>query len=245
MALPLYLAMTAAEFTRARRLPTHPAWMACHFSPYGAGLCNLPERLPKGAMVLVNDRTPIHGHDPRVIAGQVRQLTLSLSPGCVLLDFQRPGEAETAAVVKAILESSACPVGVSAPYARGLSCPVFLPPPPLHCPLELHLAPWDGRELWLEVFYDTEELVVTPQGTAAAPALAEFPERPAFRDAALRCHYQILRQPSALRFRLWRTGEDLAALLVQGEAMGAVMAVGLYQEFQRAAPGLAQDRCQP
>lgn len=235
MALPLYLAMTAAEFTRARRLPTHPAWMACHFSPYGTGLCSLPAQLPKGAMVVINDRTPIHGHDPRVIAGQVRQLTRALSPGCVLLDFQRPGAAETAAVVKAILESSDCPVGVSAPYAQGHSCPVFLPPPPLHCPLDSHLAPWDGRELWLEAFYDAEELLVTPQGTSVSPAWGGFPERPVFRDAALHCHYQILRQPSVLRFSLWRTWEDLAALLVHGEAMGATMAVGLYQEFQRAA----------
>ena len=34
MGLPLYLAMTGGEISGAREVP-HPAWMACHFSPYG------------------------------------------------------------------------------------------------------------------------------------------------------------------------------------------------------------------
>jgi hypothetical protein len=69
------------------------AWMACHFSPYGTGLSNLPPNLPANAMVILNDRTPIHGHDSKEILCQLNNLT----PHCLLLDFQRQAVEETAA----------------------------------------------------------------------------------------------------------------------------------------------------
>ena len=46
MAITPFLAMTAAEFRKKEDLPDKIAWMACHFSPYGLGLSNLPQRLP-------------------------------------------------------------------------------------------------------------------------------------------------------------------------------------------------------
>lgn len=68
MEIPLFLAMTAAEFRIAAEIPAHPAWMACHFSAYGTGISNLPRELPAGAMLMLNDRTPICGHDPEDVA---------------------------------------------------------------------------------------------------------------------------------------------------------------------------------
>ena len=74
MTLPMHLAMTAAELACCDSLPSHPAWMACHFSPYGTGLSNLPEHLPEGALLILNDRTPVFGHDPQVICAQLHQI---------------------------------------------------------------------------------------------------------------------------------------------------------------------------
>ena len=72
MAIRPFLAMTAAEIRGTETLPPKTAWMACHFSPYSTGLSNLPKALPPGSMVILDDITPIHGHDSETIAAQLR-----------------------------------------------------------------------------------------------------------------------------------------------------------------------------
>ena len=52
MAITPFLAMTAAEIEHSTPLPPNVAWMACHFSPYGAGLSNLPKNLPAGSLLI-------------------------------------------------------------------------------------------------------------------------------------------------------------------------------------------------
>ena len=52
MAIAQYLAMTAAEMIGSTFLPQKAAWMACHFSPYSTGLCNLPSALPPGSLLI-------------------------------------------------------------------------------------------------------------------------------------------------------------------------------------------------
>ena len=153
MAFPQYLAMTGAEYANAPVHPPHLGWMALHFSAYGTGLSNFPPTLPENAMLLVNDRTPISGHDPHLISQQLQQITQEQNCACVLLDFQRPGCLETQAVVEAVLHTLSCPVGVSEHYANGVSSPVFLPPVPLRTPISEHLAPWKDREIWLDLSY--------------------------------------------------------------------------------------------
>ena len=50
MAIKGYLAMTAAEIAAAGAPAYGLAYMACHFSPYGTGLVNLPRELPEGRL---------------------------------------------------------------------------------------------------------------------------------------------------------------------------------------------------
>lgn len=236
MAFPCYLAMTAAEFTHTQTLPDKPAWMACHFSPYGTGLSNCPERLPKGAMVILNDRTPIHGHDPERVARQLGEIAERAEAACVLLDFQRPGSPETAAVAQAVVQGLTCPVGVSEPYAKGLACPVFLPPPPPDQPLAAHLTPWEGREIWLEAALDGETITVTKQGARLTPLIHWEGEDCGFRDVALYCHYITQIDTNQIRFTLFRTRRDLEALLKRAADLGVTQAVGLYQELGLPSP---------
>lgn len=231
MALPLYLAMTAAEFAGSETLPERIAWMACHFSCYGSGLSNLPQQLPTDSMVILNDRTPIHGHDPERIARQLGELLESLHLNCILLDFQRPDVQETADLVGVITETLPCPVGVSEPYAKASDAPVFLPPPPLHMALEDYLQAWQGRKIWLEFATEAETITVTAAGAQVVQHLPTSLEPPVFEEPRLHCRYHTALQEDRAVFSLLRDKEHIAGLLEDAQALGVTKAVGLYQQL--------------
>ena len=230
MEIPRFLAMTGAEFAFCKEKPAHIAWMACHFSPYGTGLSNLPEDLPAGSMLILNDRIPICGHDADRIAHELCDTVSSLECDGILLDLQRSGCPENRNVAEAVLSFAHVPVGVSHLYAEGLDCPVFLPPPDLDVPLRNHLAPWDGREIWLEAALDTARFKVTEKGCTSLPYA--LPMGQPFRDESLCCTYTYTIADTAAIFSLWRTPEDLTALLEQAGEMGVTRAIGLYQQLK-------------
>ena len=160
MALPLYLAQTAQEMA-GNPLAQGTAYLACHFSPGGQGLSNLPEWLPEGSMLILDDSNPMDGHDGSLILKQLTEIITRNNCESLLLDFQRqdvPGQWDLAKLLTGFLP---CPVGVSELYAQGLSCPVFLPPVPPDRPFVDYLAPWQGREIWLEAALDGITLILT------------------------------------------------------------------------------------
>ena len=112
MAIPLYLAMTAAEFSGCNTLPSNPAWMSCRFSPGGNGLSNLPSSLPPGTLLILDDQTPPDGHDTALIRQQLMEIIDANHCAGLLLDFQRPDIPQTTQIVKELL-SLPCPVCVS------------------------------------------------------------------------------------------------------------------------------------
>jgi hypothetical protein len=228
MALPLYLAQTAAEMA-GNPFPDLPAYMACHFSSCSFGLSNLPRALPEGTLLILDDSTPMDGHDPERILQQLSEL-ISLQ-GCagLLLDFQRqdvPGQQE---LVKLLCDALPCPVGISELYAEGLSCTVFLPPAPPDRLLSEYLAPWKGREVWLEAALDGTVLTLTETCCTASP-LFDFPAD-GLLDEKLHCHYAIETADNSAVFHLWRTRNDLDSLLAEAESLGVTRAVGLWQEL--------------
>ena len=230
MAIDRYLAMTAAEFFGAAVLPEKMAWMACHFSAYGTSLSNIPRALPAGSLLILNDRMPVHGHDGLAIADTLGQVMEELSCSGILLDFQRPGCQEAAKIAQAVT-SLPCPVCVSQAYAGGLNCPVFLPPVPPHIPVAEYLSPWAGREIWLESSLETEELILTEAGCEISAAQAGGFDTPEQADGTLFCRYRIAVEESKARFSLYRSREDLSALLEAAESLGVTRAVGLWQEL--------------
>lgn len=231
MALPCYLAMTAAEFAAADGFPAFPAWMACHFSSYGTGLSNLPTSLPKNAIIILNDRIPISGHDPEQISREMSKLYNLFQPDSFLLDFQRPQIPETAELVKVLCHALPCPVGITECYAREIDCPVFLSPPPLYVPLAEHLAPWENREVWLEAALDSQTICVTPEGSQIQNNLLRQPDTPIFQDHKLHCHYHITLEENTASFFLSRQEDDLLGLLEEAEALHVTRAIGLYQQL--------------
>ena len=230
MALPLYLAQTRMEMGVNSPAPNFFAYMALHFSSSGTGLSNFPESLPPEAMLILDDSTPLDGHDAIRIVKELSGLMELQQCESLLLDFQRPDYPELAALAKVISDTLPYPVGVSDRYAQGLSCPVFLSPVPPDRPLHEHLAPWTGREIWLEAALDGMELTLTEDGCTAAPLLDYSGD--GMMDEQLHCHYAI-RLDSAARFRLWRTREDLDRLLQKAENAGITRAIGLWQELGR------------
>ena len=231
MAVAPFLAMTAAEFYGSSSLPPKIGWMACHFSPYSVGLSNLPRSLPEGSLLILNDITPIHGHDPEVVVKQLRECVESFRCFGVLLDFQREYTEEAMLMASSIAGVLPCPVAVSQSYADGLCCPVFLTPLPHHIPLADWIKPWQDREIWLDVAVDAEEILLTPVGSAIHP-LPFSRHYEGYGDDFMHCHYKILIAEDSARFNLWRTAEDIASLLEEAESMNIHTAVGLYQEFQ-------------
>lgn len=229
MAIVLYLAMTAAEFDTSSPGFAHMAWMACHFSPYGTGLSNLPEQLPGGSLLILNDRTPVFGHSPERIAGQLADTVEKLECDGILLDFQRSGEARSQAIAAAAA-ALPCPVAVTPPYAQELDCAVFLPPPPLTVPLEAHLAPWQGREIWLEAATEYACLRISRTGCQDIAWDGDGPPCPHV-DETVHCRYRMEVWEDHIDFFLRRDQPELKALMKRGEKVGVRRFVGLYQQL--------------
>ncbi len=231
MGLPLYLAMTAAEMSGCRSLPKRTAWMACRFSAAGDGISNCPHTLPEGALLILDDSQPIQGHDPALVARRLQQVLEETQAVAVLLDFQRPGHRESAQMVRHLAGALPCPVAVSACYGRETDGPVLLPPPPLNRPLEQHLAPWQGRQLWLEAALESACFTVTAEGTQVLPCpMPELAEAP-LTDEALHCRYEVRTEKDRASFALWRDRACLDRLLEQAQAQGVHQAIALYQQL--------------
>lgn len=233
MAIDLILAMTAAEIRANAALPPKIGWLGCHFSPCGTGLSNLPEAIPPGALLILDDLVPFHGHDPERITEQLRNVMTTQKCVGLLLDFQRPGDGDTAALAEHILQAFPGQVCVSEPYGAALDCPVFLPPVPLDVPVGEYLKSWQGRQVWLDAAIEGQVITLTPEGAQAAPLPRwEVPDCH-HREERLHCHYRTDLSADRAVFTLYRTKADLQALLSAAHDLGVRTAVGLFQELGR------------
>lgn len=225
-----YLAYTAGELqgsTPEGKL----AYMACHFSLYTTGLSNLPERMPAGSMLILNDQIPISGHDPHRIADQLQETIEHFSCDSLLLDFQRPGNEETAQLCRLLATQMHCPLGISHHYASSIDCAVFLPPPPLDMPLSEHIKPWQDRKIWLEAALEAAEFTITPDGCRVSPLPYVLSQEETFIEESLHCSYRCEVDSSKIRFHLYRTADQLDALLEEADSHGIEKSIGLYQQL--------------
>lgn len=230
MVLPLFLAMNASEMTLSP-IPDHCAWMACHFSSCAEGITNLPATLPPDSMLILNDRIPCQGHSADLVASQISEAVSRLDCESILLDFQRPQDAETLQIVHAILSTSPCPVCISEGYAGESDCPVLLGPPPLHIPLEEYLAPWKNREIWLEAALCQQNVTITRDGTDFSCCIPYEGLEDGFYDETLLCRYFSRVQEEKICFTLFDTRQSLEKKLDQAATLGVRRAIGLYQEL--------------
>jgi hypothetical protein len=231
MAIPMFLAMTRSEWMQRKDSGTPIGWMACHFSPYSTGLSNRPSSLSAGSMLILNDRTPVNGHDPDVIAAQIEETVIQYSCSHLLLDLQRPDEPQTFAIVKAIAQSCPCPLGITEYYADGIDCAVFLPPVPLNIPAARYLQRYSGRQIWLELSAECLSISVTKDGSRFRNLPLQEAGDAVFQDDELLCHYDTTITADQICFSLHRTPEDQKLLVMEAEKLGVTCVTGLYQQF--------------
>ncbi len=231
MSIPLFFAMTKQELSANSTLPEKVAWMSCHFSAGGVGLADVPDNLPPKSMLILNDRLAYRNHDAELITAQIQDLVHRFQCSHVLLDFERSATVPVQNMVKLLVEQLPCPVGVPPDYARGLDCPVFLPPIPPQLLAEEVLAPFQNREIWLEVALDGTAGIVTEAGCSFTAVPYSELRVPNHQSQELRCHYHIDIQQEHIQFSFYRTPEDILPLLDKVEPLGVTLAVGLYQEL--------------
>ena len=223
MAIPMFLAMTADEIRNVSVLPNNVAYLGCHFS---SKQLSLPDVLPPGSGLILDDRNPI----PKVDFAPVTERLWELNPAFILLDFQRPSE-ENSMVLAAAIAELPCPVAMPPDYGTQLRCPVFLPPIPPHISAEEHLAPWAHREVWLELALDAVQISITKKGSQCNPITHGQPETGAHTDSMLHCHYKISTREDVLDFYCYRTREDISALLHSPLPSNLTCTVGLFREL--------------
>lgn len=229
MAIRLTLAMTAAELGFSSSLPESPAWMACHFSPYSTGLTNLPGKLPQGCLLILNDRTPIHGHDPERVLRELEQVMRKYACIGLLVDFQNPPCSESLALTEYLAENLDAPLSLPPEY-KAKNRALFLPPVPTDQTIGDYLKQWPNQEIWLEAALEGQNISLSRNG-----ARYEANRRQDFDhihdDRKLHCHYSTEEGPEEVIFHTWRTREDLHQLLEEAEGLGVTQAIGLYQEL--------------
>lgn len=225
-----YLAMTGAEYRGDPTLDFPMAWMACHFSPYSVGLSNLPDSLPKGSMLILNDLTPIHSHDTDTILQQLSQAVHDLQIAKILLDFQRPYHPQLHHLAEVLCKKLPCPVAVSEIYAADIDSPVFLSAPPLICDLKMHLKLWEGKEIWLEAATECACYTVTEDGCNATGC--KLPEEPLpFADERLHVRYSVATSADHACFTVARGKQEVKELMAEAVSLGVSTCVGLLQQL--------------
>ncbi len=229
MDLSIYLAATGAELRGLEDTERSLAWMACRFSPSGSGISGIPTSLPPQSMLMLTDEIPVQDHDPARVAAELTQAAQTLDCSRILLDFQRPENPKNADIAAAILKASAIPVGISGLYAQHFDCPVLVSPSPLWIPFAQQLAPWGGREIWLEAVLEDALVTVTEVGSRYKPcdSSGDYP----FYDDELSVSYRTEVTADALHFYLHRGKEELGKLLEKANTKGIKTAVGLYQQL--------------
>ena len=233
MFLPIYLATTAQEFAQFKEIPSTLCYMACHFSSSGSGLSNIPSTLPKGAMLCIDDSTPITNHRGDLIVHQIRGLIEKFQLCGILLDFQRPDNPHTPDMIDCILRHTDCKIAVSHIYANDFLCPVFLPPLPFRMSAEAYLSPWSDREIWLEVGTDKEMAIITDNSFGTEQVYA-VPENGAqFYDPFLLCHYSTHIKQDHITVYFHRTIEDIRKLQEKAKGFGVTKYIGLWQQLRQ------------
>lgn len=231
MAIAMYLAMTAAEFSTCEHLPAHIAWLACHFSPSGPGLSNMPKSLPAHSLLMVDDSIPFQNHQPDYILQQLQEAISAFDVQAIILDLQRPRDPDVQALVARLQQALPCPVAAPPEYALEDS-PAFLPPCPLNKPLKEYLSPYQGRQVWLDAAPLPIQITVTAGGcTCQTLPVGQSWDAP-HQESTLHCNYSIAPQDDRIIFTLRRDADAFCDWLQEAESLGVTAAIGLYQEWR-------------
>lgn len=222
MEIPVYLAMTPAEFQSTHKIPQNVAyWHSLDF----------PAQPQPDSLLIFTDEEAFSPSKAGIIAEDLGETAKRLQCRGILLDFHHENRNENAALVTE-LESRRYPFAVSPCYAANRHCAVFLPPLPLTATLADYIEPWKDRQLWLELALDGLQIAVNAQGSQECYLPHAFSLNNAHIDQKLHCHYSIETTKDKVEFALWRTKQDIEAMLSEAKDLPIRLAVGLWQEIQ-------------
>lgn len=220
MAIRPYLAMTAEEIAQNPTFYQKSALIYCPFSEATLSI-------PGSEILILTDSNPVNLQ----FADDCICRISSKRPPMVIVDFQRPELPAAVRFIRMLLDRLPCPVYVSDLYASDFSCPVFLSPLPPYKKLADHIQPWIGRDICLDISTERSQIRVTEEGSAITRLPPSQDTGNGFADSCLHCHYSISASDDTAVFTLWRTEEDLTALLDEAEGLGIRHTIGLYQEL--------------
>ena len=222
MAIPVYLAMTPEEIQSVHKIPQNVAyWHSLDF----------PAQPSRDSLLVFTDEEEFRPSNAGIIAEDLVASAKSLHCRGILLDFQHENRHENSALVTE-LEARRYPFAASALYAENRNCAVFLPPVPLTATLADYIRPWQGREIWLELAMDGLRIAVTAQDSQEYYLSHASSLNKAHIDWKMHCHYSIETREDTAVFTLWRTKQDIEAMISEVSALPVRLAVGLWQEFQ-------------
>ena len=227
MGIPQYLAMTDSEIAANAHIPPQLARMGCHFSE--DGLAGLPQTLPGGTLLVLDDRVPMAAQDPGRILSQLSKALEKFACTGLLLDFQQEKNEPQQELVRLLARKLTVPLAAPPAYAAE-GCRLFLPPVAADQTIEETLHPWAGKRIWLDTAPAAVRLDLTKQGCTRTP-LPRVPKPGRFEDANLCCRYSIAAVTDGFQFALYRDRSCIPPLLERAAELGAELAVGLWQEW--------------
>lgn len=214
MSIPLFLAMTATDFSFTRKKPEQLAWMSVHFSQSNGCLSNLPPSLPPGSLIILDDQIPWNDHDlERICQCLTRLLVRDRSYG-LLLDFEREPCQETLTLAKALTQCClgiGCRIAMPRSYlTEGAAC--FCPPIP--CNESWSEKDFSGGPVWLDVTPTAVLAEISSKGVRIDPADPHelngwAKNNSVFRDPTLGCFYHSYREGECVRVSLFDTPQTV------------------------------------
>ncbi len=190
-----------------------------HFSVSGPGLSSRPHRLPPGSLILLDDQTPWNGHSLEAVCQETTDVLLRTGAAGLLLDFERPPTDETACLAQCLIQccqEAGCPIGMPPDYLGSGGGRRLPPPLPCHRTPEQALAPYHGREIWLEAAAGGCQVTLGADTPAICPGRPPPPGgrvrtvHRIYRPTPMLCRYFSYPTDSGLQLALYDTEETLA-----------------------------------
>lgn len=230
MEIPWFPAITQEEIQKLATLPAQFAWMACHFNPEGNGIMDLPETLPPGCILILNDQIPYHGQSGEVIGQQLTECAQRWSLHGVLLDFERPVSEELRETVRMLVSTLPCPVACGKNLEIEGLVSVIQMPPLSEKPKEYFES---KKGVWLELRKQAEGYRIERDGSKSYSTEEPQGEKlKRLQDTALCVHYHFTVNTENADFVLWRDHKDREKIIEQAKEAGIDTVIGLYQEFR-------------
>lgn len=208
--------------------PSAPVAVLLCCAPFSPGLLIGPSRLPKGSVAVFTDRVTPTFHQSGRIAGELKALMKTLHSPALILDWT----GELSPWLEELLKQLCGVQLVLPPHLAGKEDSAVLVPSVVEKSLEDLLAPWNGRQIWLDMVSSAAQLTLTRNGCEVVPWQASIREGDLY-DETLCCQYRVETAQEEARFYLYETQQTRMKKLEKARSLGVAGAIGLWKDFKK------------